>query len=143
MTTSSVIVSGLRSGSCSSWVRLWSQSRLPAATTCLTSDSCAAALFSIMQNVATAPWRCRTASTCGVHRGSGPSSKVSATVRASASRLRTSARGTTGPGATSSTCTGGGGGGAGAMAGTTTAACGAIGGIGSSGATSPNASTAR
>ena len=73
---------------------------------------------STMQNVATAPWRCRTASTWGVHRGSGPSSKVSATVWLSASLLRISARGTTGPGATSWTCTGGGaGGGAGATIG--------------------------
>ena len=61
-----------------------------------------------MQNVATAPWRCRISRILGVQRGSGPSSKVSATVWLSASLLRSAARGTTGAGATSWTWMGGG-----------------------------------
>ena len=54
-TTSSVIRSGSRSGSCSSWLREWSHRRIPASTTCLTSASWPFTLLPTMQNVATAP----------------------------------------------------------------------------------------
>ena len=142
-TTSSAIRAGSRSGSCSSWVREWSHRRIPASTTCLTSASWPAAFLLTMQNVATAPWRCRISRILGVQRGSGPSSKVSAMVWLSASLLRSAARGTTGAGATSWTWTGGGSGAAsGASSGAVIGTSGISSG-GSSGTTRPKTSTAR
>jgi len=73
-----------RVASDSSWLRECEHSRIPAPVTCATSSGWRSIWVPTMQNVATAPFRCSTSRTFGVQVGSGPSSKVSATVRAPA-----------------------------------------------------------
>src|SRR5262249_46967768 len=62
------------------WVKVWAPISWPAASSARTSAGCSAAAVPTTKNVAGTPWRRSTSRISGVHFGSGPSSKVRATV---------------------------------------------------------------
>jgi len=72
----------------SAWVKVWMPTWCPSATIRRTRSGCWAARVPTTKKVACTWLRRRMSRTCGVHRGSGPSSKVSAMVRSAGRAVR-------------------------------------------------------
>ncbi|GAA4983076.1 hypothetical protein GCM10025734_04780 [Kitasatospora paranensis] len=72
----------------SAWVKVWMPIWWPSATMRRARSGSAATWVPTVKKVACTPCRCSTARICGVQRGSGPSSKVSAIVPAAGRTVR-------------------------------------------------------
>ena len=75
------ITAGGERSSRSGWSKVWLAISSRAWTSAFTRSGCASALRPTRKNVAWSWYVCRRSRTSGVQRGSGPSSKVSATIR--------------------------------------------------------------